>query len=147
MSKESIRKVLGELDERAEQAWQEQDAWLAAHPGEDRPVICEGIGVVGRCTDTSVWLAEKLGGEVRGYQHKNNPGAELGALEFGHDFVVVDGRWLVDWWAKDTYGEKDLYDLKNPIDRKTVAKLYGDPRKWETLSKRELEAWKASQGL
>lgn len=134
MSQKRIRKVLNELDARAEAMWKKREAWEAKNPGQDRPLVCEGVGLIGRCTDTATWLAERLDGEVYGYRHKDNPEAELGESEFGHDFVVVDDRWLVDWWAKDSYQLRDLYDLKDPADQEKVRRLYGDPGKWEKAS-------------
>jgi len=133
-TKRQIRKVIDRLDRLVEAAWERREAWEKEHPGEDRPHICEGVGVIGRCTDTSVWLADHLGGIIHGYLHDDNPTAILGEPEGGHDFVIVDDRWLVDWWAKDTYQERDLYDLENPSDRAEALRLYGDPEKWISMS-------------
>jgi hypothetical protein len=129
-----IRAVLDELDAMTEAMWKRHEAWEAAHPGRYRPLVCEGAGLIGRCTDTSVWLAERLGAQVHGYHHEDNPTAVVGEVEGGHDFVVVDDRWLVDWWAKDTYQMRDLYDMKSQVDMEEVLKLYGDPGKWIRMS-------------
>ena len=139
----AIRRTLDQLDTLVEAMWKRQEAWEAAHPGQDRPLVCEGIGLVGRCTDTSVWLAERLKGVVHGYRHDDNPDAALGEGEGGHDFVIVDGRWLVDWWAKDTYQERDLYDLQDPVDQALVLRLYGDPEKWKPMSPGDLTKYRA----
>ena len=50
----------------------------------------------------------------------------------GHDWLVVDDRWLVDFWIKP-YLEVDraLYDLKNPTDQAEVEHLYGDRKEWQ----------------
>lgn len=133
MTKDKIRAVLDDLNRRIEAMWRRHDAWAAAHPDEDRPRICDGVGLIGRCTDTSVWLADRLDGVVYGYLHKENPDAELGRAEFGHDFVVVDDRWLVDWWAFDTYQKRDLYDLRDPQDATLVRKLYGPMERWSAM--------------
>jgi hypothetical protein len=129
-----IRKALNELDQLAHAAWERREVWEKENPGEDRPFICGGVGLIGRCTDTSVWLADLLGGVIHGYLHDDNPTAIMGEPEGGHDFVLVDDRWLVDWWAKDTYQERDLYDLKNSVDESEVLRLYGDPQKWLPMS-------------
>jgi len=56
-----IRRELDEVARLVEKAWKrhEQDP---RH--EDQPLICPGVGLVGRCTDTAVYLAERLGGVV-----------------------------------------------------------------------------------
>lgn len=138
-----IRKALDRLDRLAEATWKRHEEWQAANPGDDKAIICEGVGLIGRCTDTSVWLAERLGGVIHGYQHSDNPTAVLGEPEHGHDFVIVDGRWLVDWWAKDTYQERDLYDLQDPVDYKKVLQLYGDPDAWSPMSSENFLKYKA----
>lgn len=138
-----IRKTLDELDQLTGAMWKRQEEWREAHPDEDRPLVCEGVGLVGRCTDTASWLAERLGGVVHGYRHKDNPEAVLGKDEFGHDFVIVSDRWLVDWWARDNYQERDLYDLGDPADRELVRRLYGDPEKWEPVSPGDLTEYRA----
>lgn len=139
----AILRTLNELDRKVDAMWTRHEAWEKAHPGEDRPRICETVGLIGRCTDTSVWLAERLGGVVHGYRHKDNPDAELGASEGGHDFVIVDDHWLVDWWAKDTYQERDLYDLTDEKDLKEVLRLYGDPGEWTPMDADEFAKYKS----
>jgi len=139
----AIRRTLDQLDTLVEAMWKRHEAWEAAHPGEYRPLVCDGIGLVGRCTDTSVWLAARLKGVVHGYHHDDNPDAALGEGEGGHDFVIVDGRWLVDWWAKDTYQERDLYDLQDPADQELVLRLYGPADAWRQMSARDFAQYKA----
>lgn len=63
--------------------------------------VQEEVGDLGLCTVVARWIAEKSGGEVYGYYSEDNPSATLAVGEGGHDFVVVDSRWLVDWWAWD----------------------------------------------
>lgn len=133
VSANEIRVVLDELTGKVEEMWRRHEAWEAANPNQYRPLVCEGVGLVGRCTDTSVWLAERLGGVVYGYAHVENPDAEIGSVEGGHDFVVVRDRWLVDWWAADTYQYRDLYDLSDPADLELVRELYGDPGRWRAM--------------
>jgi hypothetical protein len=144
VTRSDIREALTDLDVRVEDMWQREELWRANHPDQGRPLICSGVGLIGRCTDTAAWLAERLNGKVYGYYHKDNPKAILGEGEFGHNFTVVDDRWLVDWWAKDTYQERDLYDLEEPSDQKLVSRLYGDPTAWEPISQGDLVELRAS---
>jgi len=97
--------------------------------------ISETIGDLGLCTVVSRWLAEKSGGEVYGYFSEENPSATLAVCEGGHDFVVVDGRWLVDWWAWDhQYIDRKVFDLSDPEDARMVSKLYGDRGAWTSVT-------------
>jgi hypothetical protein len=141
-TEKAIRKTLDELDSIVEAMWKRQEAWEADHPNRYRPLVCDGIGLVGRCTDTSVWLAERLKGVVHGYHHEDNPTAVLGETEGGHDFLLIDDRWLVDWWAKDTYQERDLYDLKKLEDQAEVERLYGDPKNWKAMGPKEFAQYR-----
>ncbi len=70
-----------------------------------------------------------LGGVRMGYFIADNPTAELGRSEGGHDFLIVDGEWLVDFWAAAYCGERPLHNLKT--DSVEIARLYGDQSKWE----------------
>jgi hypothetical protein len=142
MGRQEIRAVLDELGVLTEAMWGRRQAWEKAHPGKDRPLVCEGVGLIGRCTDTSVWLADRLGGQVYGYAHAENPGAELGSVEGGHDFVLIDSLWLVDWWAADTYQERDLYDLTDSADQEEVKRLYGDPSRWRLMDAGDFASYK-----
>lgn len=135
MTRKKIRLELDRLAARVEAAWKEHEK----DPDHgNHPFICPGVGVVGTCTDSAVHLAELLGGDVLGYSIDENPTAELGVNEFGHDFAVVDGRWLVDFWAKDTYQLPDLYDMNDPVEATEVRRLYGDPGKWDKMSAENL---------
>lgn len=131
MNRKTIRRELDQLAKKVEKAWKKHEK---APDRGNEPFICPGVGVVGRCTDSSVYLADRLGGVVFGYTIDENPSAEVGDAEGGHDFVLVDARWLVDFWAKDTYQLPDFYDMENAKDAAQVRKRYGDPLKWERMS-------------
>lgn len=105
-------------------------------------MTCPGVGSPGRCTNTAVWLADRLGGLVYGYSVEDNPSAEIGALEGGHDFAVVDGRWLADFWAKDSYQLPDLYDMNSPREMASVVKRYGDPSRWTRMTQEQFAWWR-----
>lgn len=50
----------------------------------------------------------------------------------GHDFAIVDGRYLVDGWLKHVECESNVavFDLDNPANADIVARLYGPREKW-----------------
>lgn len=96
--------------------------------------VQEEVGDLGLCTEVSRWIAEKSGGEVYGYYSEENPSATLAVCEGGHDFVVVDGRWLVDWWAWDLqYIDRKVFDLRDPQEAQMVSALYGDKQTWASV--------------
>lgn len=103
---------------------------------------CQGFpieqGEIGRCTSTASLLARRLGGgKVVGYagDDTKTDGAigEGPEGEGGHDFALIDNRYIADWWANSYYGHPDLWDTQNPEHQKHIAKLYGDPRNWNEV--------------
>lgn len=138
-----ITSALKELDTIIAMAQKDYDTSIPE--GEWPPWLHKEIGgSPGTCTNTARWLARKLGGLIFGYYSEDNPAAKLGDCEGGHDFAVVDGRWIVDWWAYDTYGpggfsgfednqisiSRRVYDLTDPRDARLAKRLYGDPVAW-----------------
>lgn len=95
------------------------------------------------CAERVIELATQhlgCGGEIFGWAAGTNPtsviagptnGARLDTGQ-GHDFAIIDGRYLVDPWAKHTECSSDraAFDLDDPLDRARVRQLYGDPRTW-----------------
>lgn len=139
ISRKSIEKELALLRRKVEAAWKKHEK----DPDHgNKSFICPGVGVVGTCTSTSVYLASRLGGDVYGYSIEDNPDATVGAAEFGHDFTLIGDRYLVDFWARDTYQHRDLYDLWDPEDRDLVRKMYGDRRKWRKMGPENFAHWK-----
>jgi len=59
-------------------------------PGGDHPT--------GHCGACARIIADRFGGEVRGYWHDDNPAASVGETEGGHDFAVTADRFLVEPW-------------------------------------------------
>lgn len=93
------------------------------------------------CTNCALRILQLAGGgEIYGWEEGTNPtsivaGPSMGAQlddGQGHDFAVVDGRYLVDAWAKNVEGSSDraVFDLTDASDRAEVLRLFGDPRTW-----------------
>lgn len=95
----------------------------------------------GNCTRSAKYVLRKLGldREIWGYDWYENESAELGEAEGGHDFAVVDGRFLVDLWAMDYYDTEGVYDLEDSRDQREVKRLYGDRQKWVRLSDKDFK--------
>lgn len=50
----------------------------------------------------------------------------------GHDFAVVDGRFIVDHWLKHVVGsQRGVFDMQDPRDAQLIKHYYGDPSQWE----------------
>lgn len=89
---------------------------------------------IGTCTLTAAWLAEAGGGAVMGYWATDNPAAEIGAIEGGHDFALLAGRFIVDWWATEyaatSLPHPGVLDLDDPADTERVSRFYGPRGAW-----------------
>jgi hypothetical protein len=109
----SLREVRTRMDGMSKLA----DAWEKLAQG---PFVCSQASEVTQAI---------VGGVIMGYWSKNNPTAELGRSEGGHDFLIVDDEWVLDFWAAAYYGERPIHNLKT--DATEIARLYGDRSKWE----------------
>jgi hypothetical protein len=87
----------------------------------------------GNCSGCARTVAERFGGEVRGYYHADNPTALVGEVEGGHDFAITPDRLLVDPWLFHYYGESPVLDLSIPADQTEALARYGPEEKWERL--------------
>lgn len=82
------------------------------------------------CGDAAYESREVLGkGEILGYSSEENPTAVLGHDEGGHDFLLVDKGFILDFWAATYYDYKMQYDLR--ADAKQILKLYGPRENWK----------------
>jgi hypothetical protein len=90
---------------------------------------------IGSCTATAEWLSDIPGGQRVGWFADDNRGASIGALEGGHDIALIDGRWILDWWATEyatEAGHPGLLDLERPHDAVLARRWYGDSKTWES---------------
>lgn len=87
------------------------------------------------CTQCAKNVVDKFGGKIYGFWNEENPSATIAREGYdGHDFAVVNGRYLVDAWAthiETVPDAKPVYDLKNPADAALVRKLYGPRESWK----------------
>lgn len=90
----------------------------------------------GICTSSAMLVARRFGGVVLGYHSIDNPKASIGEPDYdGHDFALVNGRWLVDYWAWHVAGlvTTPIFDLANENDRSIAARLYGPHANWSEV--------------
>lgn len=86
------------------------------------------------CTNYARAIAATLPGRavVVGFFEQDNPGSRLAQIAGGHDFCVVDDRWIVDPWVRLVEGESNriCFDLTSEDDRAVILDLYGDRSRW-----------------
>ena len=87
------------------------------------------------CTDWSCYARRFYGDRVKlfGFMVEDNPESE-GLVGFeGHDFAVLDDRYIIDGWLKaveDFAGGRCVFDMQDPQDAQFIRRFYGDPKKW-----------------
>lgn len=88
------------------------------------------------CTSSALLVAKQFGGVVLGYYSTDNTTATIGLPELeGHDFALIDNRWLIDYWAwhvTRTIASPSL-DLTDPEELSIVQQLYGPENRWSLL--------------
>jgi hypothetical protein len=88
-----------------------------------------------RCCDAAIKIARRFRGEVVGYWSATNPAASIGTRHGdGHDFALIENRYIVDYWAFriGRLIDDPVLDLMRLRDRDRAA-LYGDARAWEVV--------------
>ena len=98
-------------------------------------------GGITNCTNYARNVQKALpAGAVRvvGFSNEKNPDSDVvreGWHPGGHDFAIVDNRYLVDPWAKLLARVRDrvVYDLQDDQDARVVARTYGDSAIWSEL--------------
>lgn len=75
---------------------------------------------------------------IVGFSCESNPDCDVSREAWhpgGHDFALVENRWLIDPWARLVAGTREqiVYDLHDSTDRALALKTYGNPLRWEQL--------------
>lgn len=74
---------------------------------------------------------------VMGYLHTDNDTSAISEQYEGHDFALLDSRFIIDGWLTGVGLEKPgratpgLYDLQDKDDAAEIARLYGSQAAWE----------------
>lgn len=90
------------------------------------------------CTAYAEHVRNVLGAErvaVVGFFESENPDSEVARDCGGHDFALVDGRFVVDPWLRAVDGRSQAiaFDTALESDRETIARLYGRRETWKPL--------------
>ena len=121
-------------------AWLEQtfgdEANYGGEPGDGNYAsTLGGGGDWAICTTWAYMVRDALPDRTKlyGFYIGDNPSAHhIADICDGHDFAVVDDRFIVDGWAKNVEGiaNQSVFDLKDPADAKIILGLYGNPKSW-----------------
>lgn len=86
------------------------------------------------CTNCADYVVKQVGDAYRyGFFVENNPVTNKEIQDVGgHDFAVVQGRYIVDLWVSLFTGIEDkiVYDMRDKADEKIITEIFGDPNKW-----------------
>lgn len=101
---------------------------------EESALLPSGLPM-SRCTNSATYICEVLGGgDIYGFRIKDNPvESESVSCSQGHDFAVINGRFIVDPWISLYTGEskQGVFDIKDPKDRKAIVRIYGNCELWQ----------------
>lgn len=98
-------------------------------------------GSATQCTAYAMYARRQLGSarvQIYGFSNDENPDCDVVRQELhpcGHDFALVDGRYLLDPWVKLVVGEDwpPVYDLSDPTDKALARQRYGEHRAWTRM--------------
>ena len=79
------------------------------------------------CTNICKWLIDNHfpNAKIVGYYCDENPTAIVGEAEGGHDFLLIDDTYIIDFWYKT------FYDQSTPaIIKASDQTVYGDKSTW-----------------
>ena len=103
--------------------------------GSDGEGVFPDGSPVAVCTSWARAVERTLGSDrcrVVGFLSDAVPSSRIARDHGGHDFAVVDGRWIVDGWACDVEGYLDgpVLDLEEPDEARRAVELFGAPDEW-----------------
>jgi hypothetical protein len=117
-------------------AYRKIDNWLQASEVYDESGyyrLRQADIATGTCTWTAAIFTWLLGGQVCGYAAAEEIGARIGCAlgEGGHDFALVDGQFIMDWWVNNVFDPNIGPFYQIPQQWGEVRMLYGDPSQWD----------------
>jgi hypothetical protein len=93
-----------------------------------------------RCTHYAIQVMRKYPDQtlILGFKNEDNPNCEFAQKQLhpgGHDFAVIEDRWLVDPWVKLVRAayQQVVYDLLDPVDFTLVRERYGRRDDWKLM--------------
>ena len=87
------------------------------------------------CTGYAYALKQMFGKRAKmyGFYKSENPTSKIARIADGHDFIVLDDRFILDPWITDVenISKRQVFDLQDTNDEKIIKNLYGDQNKWK----------------
>lgn len=102
-----------------------------------------------QCTGFAHAISKRMPGRTKiyGFQEEDNPLSEIGRLTGGHDFVVIDNRYIIDPWLIEVesgrittksgtiinLNSQGVFDLEDVADKYLILMLYGSKKNWKRM--------------
>ncbi|MFK5947229.1 MAG: hypothetical protein QM500_00475 [Methylococcales bacterium] len=90
---------------------------------------------MGNCTNCAKYVISSVGrGEIYGFLVEHNPIThEMINISGGHDFAIIDERYIVDPWISLYTGHETqtVYDMQLEKDHEKITEIYGNPSNWK----------------
>ena len=121
-----------------EQLYGSDDALGVTYNEEHEMSVLPNGEPAATCTNCAREIVRRHGGgRIVGYGDQTNPtaGATGDFPGSGHDFAILEDRYIVDPWVKETSGasKRAVFDLTDKADQSEIRRLYGEPSKWVQL--------------
>jgi hypothetical protein len=85
--------------------------------------------------------------KIYGFTEEDNPLSEIGRIAGGHDFAVIDDRYIVDPWLIEVESGRittksgtiiklkgqGVFDLQDVADKHLIEMLYGSQENWKRM--------------
>jgi hypothetical protein len=113
------------------------DEALLGLSDDDGETVFPNGSAMAICTNCAERVIAIVGrGDVWGYASEDNPDTAAATGQDGHDFAVIDDRYIVDVWLCFFAGitSRSVFDLLSRADATRIHALYGPPDHWRCLS-------------
>lgn len=124
---------------KPELEWIGRERSYTIHEDENDGATFPDGSRVTTCTSWAIQARRLLGerAEIFGFfVDENEEATAMARLADGHDFVLVDGRYILDGWLCELEGDLDypIVDIQDPANEDLVRSYYGDPECWTRTS-------------
>lgn len=140
----SGRAAAGHSDRRAAEAsalrnsleahYSNEGNFAVVKPSDDAATIFPDGNYWAICTTWAAYVRRLEGPRAKlyGIDSDSVPESEIVDFYGGHDFAVVDDRFIVDGWSVNVHGfsRTAVFDLLDPADASVIRQLFGDPSRW-----------------
>jgi hypothetical protein len=122
------------LRQSLEAHYSNEGNFAVVKPSDDRGTIFPDGHYWAMCTTWAAYVRRLEGPRAKlyGIDSDDIPESEIVDFYGGHDFAVVDDRFIVDGFAVNVFGcsRQAVFDLQDPADAPDIRRLFGDPSRW-----------------